>query len=90
MPTINDVAREAGVAISTVSNIINNKGNVSEQTTQKVLKVIKELGYEADPVARNMKSTHSKLIGMVITNFSTTMDGCQCLLGKSDVCFMER
>ena len=70
MPTINDVAKKAGVAISTVSNIVNGKGNVSPHTTQKVMQVIEELGYEVDQVARNMKGAHSKMIGIVITNFS--------------------
>ena len=70
MPTIIDVAKKAGVAISTVSNIVNKKGNVSKQTTQKVNRVIEELEYEVNPVARNMKSTHSNMIGIVITNFS--------------------
>ena len=35
MVTIKDVAKEAGVAISTVSNVINNVGNVSEETKKK-------------------------------------------------------
>lgn len=69
MATITDVARKAGVAISTVSNIINGTRNVSPETTQKVLQVIEELGYETDPVARNMKSSRSSMIGVIITNY---------------------
>lgn len=68
--TINDVAEKAGVAISTVSNIINNKSNVSPKTRDKVLKVIDDLGYEVDPVASRMKKGNSKIIGMIITNFN--------------------
>ena len=70
MVTINDVAKEAGVAISTVSNIINGKGNVSQKTKDKVQRVIDELGYQVDPVARRMKNGRSKMVGMIITDFS--------------------
>ena len=43
MSTIKDVATRAGVAISTVSNVINNKGIVAPATVQKVNDAIKEL-----------------------------------------------
>jgi len=69
MSTIIDVAKKAGVAISTVSNVLNGKGNVSAKTTQKVRDAIDSLGYEVNPVARNMKSASSKMIGIVVTNF---------------------
>ena len=45
MVTIKDVAREAGVAISTVSNVINQVDNVSEETKPKVLDAIEKLKY---------------------------------------------
>jgi len=70
MANIIDVAKKAGVAISTVSNIVNGKGNVSEETTRKVMQVVEELGYEVDAVARNMKGARSRMIGIIITNFS--------------------
>ena len=43
MVTIKDVAREAGVAISTVSNVFNNGDIVSEETKQKVLEAVEKL-----------------------------------------------
>ena len=70
MANIVDVAKKAGVAISTVSNIINGTRYVSPETTQRVLQVIQELGYETDPIARQMKSGRSNMIGIIITNFS--------------------
>ena len=45
MVTIKDVAKEAGVAISTVSNVLNNVKVVSPETREKVLKVADKLGY---------------------------------------------
>lgn len=70
MANIVDVAKRAGVAISTVSNIINGTRYVSPEITQKVLQVIEELGYETDPIARRMKGARSDMIGIIITNFS--------------------
>ena len=45
MVTIKDVARESHVAISTVSNVLNNVGNVSEETTKRVLETVERLKY---------------------------------------------
>lgn len=70
MATINDVAKRAGVAISTVSHIINGTKYVSDEVTARVLEAIKELNYEVDPVARNMKAARSKTIGIIVTNIS--------------------
>jgi len=70
MATINDVAKRAGVAISTVSHILNGTKHVSDEVKAKVLEAIKELNYEVDPVARNMKAAKSKTIGIIVTNTS--------------------
>jgi len=69
MVTIRDVAEKSGVAISTVSNIINDTRSVSPEITKRVLAVIKDLGYEADPIARSMKGGSNRMIGMIITSF---------------------
>lgn len=50
-PTINDVAREAGLSRGTVDRVINNKANVSEKSEKKVRDAIKKLGYIKSPVA---------------------------------------
>lgn len=52
MPTIKDVAQRCGVAKSTVSNIINGKGNVGSQMRDRVLQVIEEMGYVPSTAAR--------------------------------------
>lgn len=66
MSTIKDVAKYAGVAISTVSNVINNKGNVAPATVQKVNDAIKELNYQTNYIAKLMKSKQPKRIGMIV------------------------
>lgn len=64
--TRDDVARLAGVAPSTVSNVINNKGSVNETLRNKVLKAIKELNYTPNLVARSLMTKSSKQIGLVM------------------------
>lgn len=64
MPTIKDVAREAGTSIATVSYVINGKTNeVSEATRQQVIEAIARIGYRPNVTARNLQSSQTKLIG---------------------------
>jgi DNA-binding LacI/PurR family transcriptional regulator len=64
MPTIKDVAREAGVSIATVSYVLNNKSaSVSEETRRQVLETIERIGYTPNVTARNLKASQTRLIG---------------------------
>jgi DNA-binding LacI/PurR family transcriptional regulator len=64
MPTIKDVAKEAGVSIATVSYVLNNKDRfVGEDTRRQVLEAIERVGYTPNITARNLKSNQTKLIG---------------------------
>lgn len=70
MASIKDVAKKAGVSISTVSNVINDTKYVSDELKLKINKVITELNYEVDPVARSLKSKKTLSIGVIITNIN--------------------
>lgn len=64
MATIKDVARLAGVSTATVSYVLNNKTSaVSEETRQRVLETIEQLGYTRNITARNLRASQSRLIG---------------------------
>lgn len=64
MPTIKDVAREAGVSIATVSYVLNNKkAFVSAETRRQVLETIERIGYTPNVTARNLKANQTRLIG---------------------------
>jgi DNA-binding LacI/PurR family transcriptional regulator len=64
MPTIKDVAREAGVSIATVSYVLNNKRSlVSDDTRRQVLETIERIGYTPNSTARNLKASRTRLIG---------------------------
>jgi DNA-binding LacI/PurR family transcriptional regulator len=64
--TIHDVARQAGVSITTVSHSLNAKGIVAAATRQRVLDAAEDLGYSPDPIARRLRGNRLGVIGLVI------------------------
>jgi LacI family transcriptional regulator len=66
-PTIRDVAKKAGLALSTVSLVLNNRGYVSEKNRQKIQRIIKELDYHPQRSARGLASQLSGNIGFILT-----------------------
>lgn len=68
--TLQDVAREAGVSIKTVSRVINRENLVKPETTAKVLEVAERLGYRPNELARGLKGRRSHTIGLIITDLS--------------------
>lgn len=69
MPTIKDVAKLAGVSISTVSNVMTGKKVVSQALEEKVLAAVAQLNYQANPMASGLKSRRTNMIGFIVTSF---------------------
>jgi LacI family transcriptional regulator len=69
-PTIRDVARAAGVAVGTVSRVLNGHKSVSADVRHKVLKVIQKLRYEPDRVAQSMRGGVTRTVGCAIRDIS--------------------
>jgi LacI family transcriptional regulator len=67
-PTINDVARLAGVSKKTVSRVINQSPFVKNVTREKINAIIAEIGFSPDPQARGLAFRRSFLIGLVYDN----------------------
>ena len=65
-----DVARRAGVNISTVSRTINQTGKIGAETQARVQKAMRELGYKPNRVARRLRASQSSthLLGLIIPN----------------------
>ncbi len=61
--TIKDVAREAGVSISTVSNALNNVNVLNPDTKEKVLEVARRLNYTPNLNGRNLKASATGVLG---------------------------
>lgn len=72
-PTINDVARLAGVSKKTVSRVINNSALLNDETREKIEKVIRELGYVPNPQARALALRRNFLIGLIHANPNAQM-----------------
>jgi len=62
--TIGEIANQAGVSTGTVSRVINGKSTVAQNTRQNVLAVMKRLGYEPDPVARELSKRTKHTLGI--------------------------
>ena len=70
MPTINDVAKQAGVSITTVSYVITGKRFVSDDLKEKVHQAMKEVGYRPNNLARSLRLGKSDTIGLIIPDSS--------------------
>ncbi|MCL1899580.1 MAG: LacI family transcriptional regulator [Promicromonosporaceae bacterium] len=67
--TINDVARVAGVSVATVSKVTNGRDGVAVATADRVMEVVRELGYETSIVASSMRSRATHVIGILLAGF---------------------
>lgn len=70
MTTIKDVAKKAGVSISTVSRVLTSRAHVNEETKEKVIKVIEELNFKPNLIARGLKERRTNTIGLIIPDIS--------------------
>lgn len=82
IPTIKDVAKNAGVSVKTASRVINNFPNVRPQTKKKVLEAAKKLGYRPNALAKSLRIQRSYTIGVIISDiannfFGTVMKGIE-------------
>jgi DNA-binding LacI/PurR family transcriptional regulator len=67
-PTLADVARAAGVSRSAVSRVVNDQPGVTSLVRQRVWRVVRELGYRPDPVARALASGQADVVDVVIVD----------------------
>ncbi|TVP85384.1 MAG: LacI family DNA-binding transcriptional regulator [Acholeplasmataceae bacterium] len=82
--TIYDVAGAAKVSLATVSRVLNNPEKVKEETRLRVLKIIKELGYRPNVIARGLASRKTTTVGVVISDV-TRASVAAMLGGISDI-----
>ncbi|VAW10155.1 hypothetical protein MNBD_ALPHA09-1174 [hydrothermal vent metagenome] len=65
-PTVNDVARAAGVSTATVSRVLNASADVSEALKIKVTQTMEQMGYVRDATARALATKRSFLLGLIL------------------------
>lgn len=68
--TIKDIAKEADVSITTVSRVLNNKPDVGDDTRAKILKIIEDMNYNPNSVARGLVMQKTHTIGLIIPDIS--------------------
>ncbi|MEC1670715.1 LacI family DNA-binding transcriptional regulator [Bacillus mojavensis] len=73
--TIYDVARKAGVSITTVSRVINHTGRISDKTRQRVMNVMKEMEYTPNVHAAALTGKRTNIIGLVTPDISNPFYG---------------
>lgn len=66
MPKITDVAKKAGVSVTTVSRVLNNRGYISEETRKKVFQAMKDINYKPNELARSLYKKKSNMIGLIV------------------------
>jgi LacI family sucrose operon transcriptional repressor len=70
MVTIKDVAERAGVTVTTVSRVLNNRGYISQSTRERVYQVMKEMHYQPNEIARSLSRKRSMIMGLIIPTIS--------------------
>lgn len=93
--SVKKIAKAAGVSTATVSRVLNGSDKVRESTAKRVMKVVDEMNYRMDHVARRMKvkQTDSLVIGLVITDidnpfFSSVAKGVEDVASKNKLVTM--
>jgi LacI family transcriptional regulator, sucrose operon repressor len=66
MANIKDVAIRAGVSVTTVSRVFNDRGYISQETRDKVLKAMAEIDYQPNQLARALQKNQSFLLGVIV------------------------
>jgi len=89
LPTLSEVARQAGVGNTTVSRVINGGDRVSPSTLARVRRVIEQLGYRPNQAARVLKGDRTKTIGLIIPSladpfFSSCAEAAQAVARAND------
>ncbi len=88
-----EIARIANVSVATVSNVLNRKGSVSEETAERVLEIVRQNNYTPNFIARSLKKSSSRTIGIItedLTVFNTPeiVDGINYICEKRDYHFI--
>ena len=66
MASLKDVAREAGLTVTTVSRVLNNRGYISDDARRRVADAIEKLNYRPNEVARALQNKKSNTIGVIV------------------------
>lgn len=85
MVGIKDIARKAGVSISTVSYALNGSSRVSDQTRDRILAIANEMNYIPNRAGQNLRGKSTEIIGVYLTSYKGTFyaDLLEAMLEKA-------
>jgi len=86
--TIKDVAKAANVSVATVSRVLNNKNNVSEEAVQAVNRAVEELGYSPNFLGRDLRKSETKRILAIIGSTEQSFYN-DVLRGMQDAAYVD-
>ena len=69
MATMKDIAKAAKVSVATVSNVLNNKSNVSEETRELILDLCQKMNYQPNMIARSLKAGKTNTVLFSFSDF---------------------
>jgi LacI family transcriptional regulator len=70
MVTLRDIAKKANVSTATVSYVLNNSAQISKETREKVLKVVDELNYKGNKIAKSLRTNKTNTIGVIVEDMT--------------------
>ncbi len=90
-PSMNDVAKLAGVSQTTVSFVVNDVegANIPPETKSRVWAAVKELGYRPNAIARGLRSNRTHTIGFVTDEIATTPYAGNTLKGAQELAWAK-
>ena len=76
MATLKDVAQRAGVTVTTVSRMLNDRPRVSEKTRLRIQNAMEELDYHPNELARSLAKKNSHFIGLIVPSADNFFFSC--------------
>ncbi|AZO96469.1 LacI family DNA-binding transcriptional regulator [Halocella sp. SP3-1] len=70
MVTLKDIADRANVSSATVSYVLNNSAQISKETREKVLKIVEELDYKGNKIAKSLRTNKTNTIGVIVEDMT--------------------
>ena len=71
-PTIKDVANAAGVSVATISRVLSNPDLVKPATKEHVLRIIKEMNYQPNVLARQLRTQTTRAVIVIVPNIENS------------------
>lgn len=70
MVTLKDIAKKANVSTATVSYVLNDSGQVSKETRERVISIVKELNYKGNEIAKSLRTNKTNTIGVIVEDMT--------------------